>query len=915
MRSVSELVWSPDEGLSIKIAASSLSTRKASLRWNADTLSIVISSPQQSGGGGGGGGGESGDNIDATVEDAEKMPSQLRALSDSSVRVFMPSPSRIRNIDAQQCTSVRSHGQDSKCCGGMDVMNEGKESSDNFCVDKLEEDEVGSCPSRCCKDTSQSLGSGFRKEVIPTIAEKQALCVSTVHDERSWAANAWRARLVKAISQKDSVFPNNADNIQSTSALGNIGDAATLPGELTGILGNRNDSGQDQSLQDNHKDGLVARCETASAVNPVARCELISSVNPFARYDSLPACNPRKLEKGKEKIIYDNSNCVSNTNEGDDSNESIESCPSTKAPKRKHGQFSAAQMMFGNKRYKREDNESSCSGLFHKNDSSFFNWMSTLTNGVKVFDETTVPVSQKFSAATGEEFPANPLPLQNNNGVPLQSVGFNSLFESLYGHNVMVTSRNTCHQSESSYTANRLTLGFNSSRPISMGRETLDVATGTVPAGRIQMDSDGDRGAFQNQIGIFPLRAGRNLKLLNSGKSCYRSLEEKQNGFHGSSSNAATGDKRDFSESLWVSRLLPKTSMKLMDAMDCDEESDFGAANPKGLGDSSSPKDSNVEKELNNAQFFTGKGSDNETTSSKCAAPQDDNKPSETMASIFAKRLDALRHATTSAVHLAITCDHGMSKGRNHRSSSFVVSYNSHDEHESVQKTHKSSGGEGRIVLWIGDKGKEQLSPGNDKELGENVLSGHEYQNCGGNSDENVVPPKCNLETNTYNEDIDRKRLQSKEGASHSIENQPDDKQMVPYGIVPNDVCDESTVVFGTLQRLRLSRSDIIRWMRSPVMHTTLDGFFLRLRFGKWEEALGGTGYHVARINGVLDRNRLSVTIRNSTCQVDSRFVSNYDFHQDELKAWWSAAKKSGWKLPSKEELNTKLRERELLRF
>ncbi|EAZ13722.1 uncharacterized protein [Oryza sativa Japonica Group] len=895
MRSVSELVWSPDEGLSIKIAASSLSTRKTSLHWNADTLSIVISSPQQSGAG------ESGHIIDATVEDAEKMPSQLRTRSDSSARVFMSSPSRIRNTDAQQSTSIRSHGQDSKYCGGMDVMNEGKETSDNFCVDKLEkEDEVGSCPTRYCNDTSHSLGSASRKEVMPIIAEKQAFCATTVHDERSWAANAWRARLVKAISQKDSVLPKNADNIHSTSAFGSIGNTENMPGKLTSMLGNRNDSSQDQAMQEKHKDGLiVARCESVSAVNPVARCELASGVNPLARHESTSGCNPRKLEKGKEKLIYDMSNCVSNTNEGDDSNESIESCPSTKAPKRKHGQFSAAEMTSGNKRCRREDNESSCSGLFHKNDSSFFNWMSTLTNGVKVFDETTaVPLNQKFSAATGEEFPTNPVPLQNNCGVPLQSVGFNSLFQSLYSQNVMITSRNTCHQSESSYTANRLTLGFKSSKPVSMGRETLNVATETLAAGRIQMDSYGDRGAFQNQMGIFPLRAERN-----------------QNGFHGSSSNAASGHKDDFSESLWVSRLLPKTPMKVMDTTRCDEETDFCSANPKGLGDSSSPQDFNVEKELNNSQYFTSKGSDNETTSSKCAAPQDENKPSETMASIFAKRLDALRHANTSAVHVAITCDHGTPKGRNHKTSSFVVSYNSHDEQESGQKTHKSSGGEGRIVLWTGDKGKEQLSPGNDKELGEKVLSKHENQNCEGSSDGKVVPPKCNLETNTYIEEIDRKRLQNKEGAPNSMENQPDNKQMVPYGIVPNDVYDEASVVFGALQRLRLSRSDIIRWMRSPVMHTTLDGFFLRLRFGKWEEALGGTGYHVARINGVLDKNRLSVTIRNSTCQVDSRFVSNHDFHQDELKAWWSAAMKSGWKLPSQEELNTKLRERELLRF
>ena len=33
-------------------------------------------------------------------------------------------------------------------------------------------------------------------------------------------------------------------------------------------------------------------------------------------------------------------------------------------------------------------------------------------------------------------------------------------------------------------------------------------------------------------------------------------------------------------------------------------------------------------------------------------------------------------------------------------------------------------------------------------------------------------------------------------------------------------------------------------------------------------------------VAGALDRNRLSVTIRNSTCQVDSRFVSNHEFHE-----------------------------------
>lgn len=111
MSPLSELVWSPDEGLSIKIAASSLSTRKASLRWNADTLSILISSPQQSGSAGPGV--KSGDTIYDNLEVSEKMPSQLRICSDSSVRVTMDSPNRVTNIDAVQSMSMRSQEQDS----------------------------------------------------------------------------------------------------------------------------------------------------------------------------------------------------------------------------------------------------------------------------------------------------------------------------------------------------------------------------------------------------------------------------------------------------------------------------------------------------------------------------------------------------------------------------------------------------------------------------------------------------------------------------------------------------------------------------------------------------------------------------------------------------------------------------------
>lgn len=922
MSPLSELVWSPDEGLSIKIAASSLSTRKASLRWNADTLSILISSPQRSGSGPGE---KNGDTINDNLEVSEKMPSQLRIRSDSSVRVTVDSPNST-NVDALQFTSMRSQEQDStklvECCEGINVMSEGKEESENCCVDKLEDMEVGNCPTRCCKDASHS--SASRKKVVPSISENQACCATTFCNERSWETNAWRARLVKAVCQKESILPTNTENPILPSSIGISCDAVEFSGKLVGSQGkfqslgvssnaleiHSHDNCQDPVLHGSHKDEpVIARGESASGVNIVARCE------------SVPGVDSSNFVRGKEKVMYNDSNCGNNTREGDDSNESIESCTSTKAPKRKHAQCCAATMpSSGNKRFRREDNESSCSGLLQKCGTSFFNWMSSLTNGLPMLDGATaaVPLEQKFSASTGDGSAAPSQPLQNNRSVPMQFFGFNSLFQSLYTRNVMITSGDNCRQPESNcagHVFNRLTLELNDSnsmlnKEIGMGRETLDLATQTSAAEGFQMISGGCRGNVQSQIDIFQMRPERNMKLPSSSKFSSRSLEEKQNQCTAACSNDATQNKGGLRESLWVTRLLPKASVELMEATPCNVEN---AVSPQAVGDKlccPPLQNFNLEKELNNIQYFTGRGSSDGVTSSKCpATPPEEPKQSETMASVFAKRLDALRHANTSAVSLAIACEHGSPKLRNHKTNSFVVSYSSHDKVEAGHENHKSSSGNGRIVLWVGDKGKEPMCL-NNEELRGNFISEREHQHHGGNT-AGKLATQHNLELNILAEDTDRSQVELKGGVLDFMAGPSDNKQIVPYGTMSND---ESSVIFGALHRLRLSRSDILRWLRSPIMHTTLDGFFVRLRFGKWEEALGGTGYHVARLNGALDRSRLSVTIRNSTCQVDSRFVSNHDFHEDELKAWWSAAMKGEWKLPSKEELGVKLREKELLR-
>ncbi|XP_019180443.1 PREDICTED: uncharacterized protein LOC109175609 isoform X2 [Ipomoea nil] len=130
---------------------------------------------------------------------------------------------------------------------------------------------------------------------------------------------------------------------------------------------------------------------------------------------------------------------------------------------------------------------------------------------------------------------------------------------------------------------------------------------------------------------------------------------------------------------------------------------------------------------------------------------------------------------------------------------------------------------------------------------------------------------------------------------------------------------------FDAIRRLRLSRGDILKWLDSNAPLSHLDGFFLRLRMGKWEGALGGTGYYIARISGITGSQQeysakdakkcISVSICGITCSVGSQYVSNHDFLEDELMAWWCKTSESGGQVPSEDELRLKVEQKMKLGF
>ncbi|CAH9103997.1 unnamed protein product, partial [Cuscuta europaea] len=108
-----------------------------------------------------------------------------------------------------------------------------------------------------------------------------------------------------------------------------------------------------------------------------------------------------------------------------------------------------------------------------------------------------------------------------------------------------------------------------------------------------------------------------------------------------------------------------------------------------------------------------------------------------------------------------------------------------------------------------------------------------------------------------------------------------------PKSSVPNGA-------FDAIRRLRVSRGDILKWLNSNASLSHLDGFFLRLRLGRWEQGgLGGTGYYIARIaesqkdHSTKDSKCISVSFCGIVCSIGSQYVSNHDFLEDELMTWW----------------------------
>ncbi|PKA63320.1 NADH dehydrogenase [ubiquinone] flavoprotein 2, mitochondrial [Apostasia shenzhenica] len=212
---------------------------------------------------------------------------------------------------------------------------------------------------------------------------------------------------------------------------------------------------------------------------------------------------------------------------------------------------------------------------------------------------------------------------------------------------------------------------------------------------------------------------------------------------------------------------------------------------------------------------------------------------------------------------------------------------------EKKDENHSSANHTGTIVLFSG--GKQDNHEENVAERSEDVIPSNFYSH----RDSLLGLVNTNLHMNRVENSDKTDKL--KVAASRYWNSKSIRSQIKPfYRQFPK-------AIFKAVRRLRLSRRDIISWMKSSAPHVSLNGFFLRLRIGKLEKGSGKAGYHVACINGSSCQRFISVSIRNSTHSISCRFISNNDFDEDELKSWWLENLRNGSEMPSAEELHQKL--------
>ncbi|XP_023635744.1 uncharacterized protein LOC17876627 isoform X2 [Capsella rubella] len=645
-----------------------------------------------------------------------------------------------------------------------------------------------------------------------------------------------------------------------------------------------------ESMDENNLTTLaVVACEGKGEYLPAGETD-VEKAGPSVSY----WC--RAKEKGKEKALSDGNS------EGDENDDesfgSVESCNSagllTRGKKRPGFE---QQLILGSKRLKTLSQECLGSTSKLKQDSSFMNWISNMTKGIwkgNEEDDSPFVALTTTSDANGhgqvnviaDQQKLSPCCVKENSGC--RNTGFQSFFQSIY-----------CPKKESqdavemdfANDANATSLQelpwipeeCDITKVTSSGNEIGPVAEPNISSEKVGFNqtseplSSADKHEVKEpNISLMPLSKS---KLNEEPKICGEA--------DGKVSPCLT-NRNSGLESLWISRFSSISSQKK--ARETAKEGNDSASDATQTRDSQKMLEDNnvfIEPKPNISLLYR---LDKQNTALPIVSSMRIDS-SEAMASLFARKLEAMKHIMLSGdiaenaevEQTNLICFYCGKKGHCLRDCLEVTDIELRDL---VQNISARNGREEASSLCIRCF---QLS--------------HWAATC----------PNAPLYSSGAEDRAVKQALASTSGT-----------KLLPL----SGFTDVPKAVFDAVQVLRLTRTHVLKWLNTKKSVSGLEGFFLRLRLGKWEEGLGGTGYYVARIDGTTDgqssrrhseNSSISVKVKGITCLVESQFISNQDFLEDELKAWWRSAEKStgrsGDGIPSTEELSRKIQQRKMLGF
>ncbi|KAL0548184.1 hypothetical protein IC582_012631 [Cucumis melo] len=999
--SLSELVWSPHKGLSLRCADSSFNNRKTSILWDAAANKASFALPQ------------------SVI--AEKSTSDN--LLDNRTIVLSQAESHLKNISEGKQTSNSTSSDDAACMtsevqmtldkGVGNFANETLSNADVAVVCFKEED----LPATGEVDITNA-GNILVDEVL-TIGKNDSSSVSInrINEVSMKRGEPELDKLQHESLDMDSVRGDiNEDKYISTGKvvlqpLNMFEPTVSRPT----FLGKLESSAENDSQNMNDKNAgfegnkiIVTVTDSSHEVRGSNQQEK-DNCNDGVDSASPSSCHMHWIQrKGKEKALSDGDVHGRMLNNDDNSYGSVESCNSAFRSTSKRRWSFEQHLIVGNKRAKKQDGNASGPTSNLGQDSSFMIWISNMMKGFSESIQDEAPtLDLTLAKCDVEQGGQNEEPMYKKINAPgFSGIGFQSIFRSLYNPTMRGEEGAPSATCQAKQEAKGIEIIKNScdlnATPIAcfgesdrFGKQLLlnnenatELTSGNGPTLLIQLKNSPEISCGSHQSHKTRSQENQNSCNLVSGAGTGEVMPSalgtcKSNGTENvdcdqlcGKINHTTGNVSDPLKSLWISRFAAKASgftsnpetsnLNTKDDSQCSMHSPRHIPGPQNHIDhhSMDDLDTAVSKEQHNiANTETSPGhkefkSHNEQKSIskfKSVLRSPKVRSPELMASVFARRLGALKHIIPSDLTInvgneTVTCFYCGTRGHNLHNCSEITEREIEDLSRNIRfcnetvdppcscircfqpnhwaiacplaPTRCQQKSDSHVSLADRcDSGKLQLTSGIGLSVKPQHLRDRKMDGVASTLDDTGDP---NIKTDLS---LDLKITEQLKPAAISFpkcvlpklpENNLKGSEMVQvHSFVDNQNSNISQAVFNAVKKLRLSRSNILKCMSSHMSLSLLDGFFLRIRLGKWEEGLGGTGYHVACIRGAqLTENSISVIVRGVECQVQTQYISNHDFLEDELRAWWCTASKDGCKaLPLAADLRAKVKKKKELGF